>query len=464
MKRVIGIVATIVIIGAAIGGGWYYFSSQPERWDQLLSELAIEDKAPGYGLPASGSLEAETVSVASEVGGRITEITADEGDEVTAGQVLVKLSTSLIDAEIRKAEAALGVALAGVDLARASSPPEAIKQAEALISQAELAAEATRLAWEDARAIRDAPRELDVEIAMVRTQTALAEKQVEIARLQAQAADLELALYERTARSLASGFEVEVPGPGGPVKVHVPAGPENVSSARVQWNIASQRTWLIYASMNEAQVARNTALQTLYDLQAQLEQPIALDSQVNAAEAAYHETVAAVGIARAALADLKAGARPEDIALAQAAVSQARAGVEGLKVQRNKMQLTAPLDGLVLQRHVESGETLAPGSSVMKIANLDDIKLTLYVAEDQIGRVKLGQRVEVRVDSFPEKVFEGVISHIATEAEFTPKNIQTKEERVNMVFAVDVRVPNPGHLLKPGMPADAIILTEEVVP
>jgi len=202
-------------------------------------------------------------------------------------------------------------------------------------------------------------------------------------------------------------------------------------------------------------------LRTLSDLQTQLEQPIALDAQVNAAEAAYHEAVAAIGIARAALDDLKAGARSEDVAVAQAAVDQAKAGVKALKVQRDKMILEAPLDGLILERNVGRGETLAPGASVMKIANLDEITLTLYVAEDQIGKVKLGQQVKVTVDSFPHKIFEGEVSHIATEAEFTPKNIQTKDERVNMVFAVKVQIPNPAHELKPGMPADAVILTEE---
>jgi len=461
MKRAAGIVITLIVIAAAIGGGWYYFSSQPDRWERLLAELDIEEKAPAYGLEASGTLEAQIVSVTSEIGGRVAEINAEEGDEVAAGQVVARLSTSLIDAEINKAEAALDMARAGVDLSRASAPPEAVAQAEALIRQAEVATEATWQVWEDAKAIREAPQQIDIEIAVARTQATLAQKQVQIAQLLAQAAGMEQALWERTTASLTDGFEIEVPGPGGPVKVRVPAGPENVSAAHVQWNVASQRTWQAYAALNQAQTARNATLRTLSDLQTQLEQPIALDAQVNAAEAAYHEAVAAIGIARAALDDLKAGARSEDVAVAQAAVDQAKAGVKALKVQRDKMILEAPLDGLILERNVGRGETLAPGASVMKIANLDEITLTLYVAEDQIGKVKLGQLVKVTVDSFPHTVFEGEVSHIATEAEFTPKNIQTKDERVNMVFAVKVQIPNPAHELKPGMPADAVILTEE---
>jgi len=89
------------------------------------------------------------------------------------------------------------------------------------------------------------------------------------------------------------------------------------------------------------------------------------------------------------------------------------------------------------------------------------VTLTIYVPEDRLGQVLIGQEVEVRVDSFPERQFIGTIVAIAHEAEFTPRNVQTQEERVNMVFAVDVSIPNPDHALKPGMPADAAIITEE---
>jgi multidrug efflux pump subunit AcrA (membrane-fusion protein) len=83
------------------------------------------------------------------------------------------------------------------------------------------------------------------------------------------------------------------------------------------------------------------------------------------------------------------------------------------------------------------------------------------VPEDQLGKVNIGQDVEVQVDSFPDQIFRGTLVVIASEAEFTPRNVQTEEERVNMVFAVDVTIPNPDHKLKPGVPADATIITEE---
>ena len=103
----------------------------------------------------------------------------------------------------------------------------------------------------------------------------------------------------------------------------------------------------------------------------------------------------------------------------------------------------------------------APGATLLTLGDLDEATLTVYVPEDKLGQVKIGQQVEVYVDSFPERTFIGTVVAIAQEAEFTPRNVQTKEERVNMVFAVEVNIPNPDHALKPGLPADAVIITEE---
>jgi HlyD family secretion protein len=105
---------------------------------------------------------------------------------------------------------------------------------------------------------------------------------------------------------------------------------------------------------------------------------------------------------------------------------------------------------------------IAPGARILRIANLDEVTLTVYVPEPQIGRVKPGQRVRVEVDAYPGRQFEGRVSRVADEAEFTPKSVQTKEERVSLVFAVEIEIPNPDHALKPGMPADAWIFVEEV--
>ncbi|OQY18667.1 MAG: hypothetical protein B6I34_10435 [Anaerolineaceae bacterium 4572_32.1] len=114
-----------------------------------------------------------------------------------------------------------------------------------------------------------------------------------------------------------------------------------------------------------------------------------------------------------------------------------------------------------MERNIHEGELAAPGATLLTLGDLDKVTLTVYVPEDKLGQVYLGQDVQVRVDSFPERTFIGTVTAIAHEAEFTPRNVQTQEERVNMVFAVDVDIPNSDHALKPGLPADAVIITEE---
>lgn len=129
-----------------------------------------------------------------------------------------------------------------------------------------------------------------------------------------------------------------------------------------------------------------------------------------------------------------------------------------LELQIDKMAIRSPLDGIVARRSVRVGEVASPGGTLMVVADLSHVDLTLYVPEKEIGRVRVGQKVEVQVDSFPKEVFPGEVTFIATKAEFTPRNVQTQKDRQNLVFAVKVRIPNPDQRLKPGMPADATIV------
>ncbi|OQY18665.1 MAG: hypothetical protein B6I34_10425 [Anaerolineaceae bacterium 4572_32.1] len=168
--------------------------------------------------------------------------------------------------------------------------------------------------------------------------------------------------------------------------------------------------------------------------------------------------LAQVDGAQAALDELEAGPTEEEIAVAEAQVRAAEAGVGVIDVQIDQLTLTAPMDGVVTSRSSQAGETAAAGAPLLTIANLDEVTLVIYIPETRIGQVQVGQKVEVQVDSFPERVFTGEVANIAGEAEFTPRNVQTQEERVNLVFAVKVRIPNNDSALKPGMPADATIL------
>lgn len=116
----------------------------------------------------------------------------------------------------------------------------------------------------------------------------------------------------------------------------------------------------------------------------------------------------------------------------------------------------AAIDGVVTSRSAHACEVALAGISLLTVANLDQVQLVVYVPEDQLGRVALGQEVRVQIDSFAGQVFTGTVSYISERAEFTRKNVQTPEDWMRMVFAVKVRLPNPGHLLKPGLPADAV--------
>jgi multidrug resistance efflux pump len=128
-----------------------------------------------------------------------------------------------------------------------------------------------------------------------------------------------------------------------------------------------------------------------------------------------------------------------------------------MDVQISKLRLLAPRDGIVTERVADPGELAAPGATLLTLANLDQVTLTVYVPDMQMGRVHLGQEADVSVDAYPGETFKGTVTYIAAQAEFTPKNVQTKEERANLVFAVKITLANADHRLKPGMPADATL-------
>jgi HlyD family secretion protein len=145
-----------------------------------------------------------------------------------------------------------------------------------------------------------------------------------------------------------------------------------------------------------------------------------------------------------------------DVATSQLELT--RAALRTAEVRLRDSVIVSPLSGVVLRKYVEEGETVSAGTPVFTIGDLDDPWIKVYVKEDKLGLVKLGQKAEVSVDTFPSKKYEGTITFISSEAEFTPKNVQTREERVKLVFGVKVSVKNQNNELKPGMPADVRII------
>jgi len=151
------------------------------------------------------------------------------------------------------------------------------------------------------------------------------------------------------------------------------------------------------------------------------------------------------------------GSRKEDIAIAQANLQQAGANLGLSRVNLDYTTLRAPSTGVITVRQAELGEVVAPGTPVVTLADLDHIWLRAYIAETDLGRIHWGQNATITTDTYPGKQYHGRISFIASDAEFTPKSVQTYEERVTLVYRIKIDIDNPSHELKPGMPADAHI-------
>ena len=141
-------------------------------------------------------------------------------------------------------------------------------------------------------------------------------------------------------------------------------------------------------------------------------------------------------------------------------VKQNDANIGLVKVNIENSIIKSPTSGIILSKNTEEGEVVLPGNSLLTIGDLSKPWVKIYIKETDLGRVKLGQKAEVKIDTYPDKVFEGKVTYISNQAEFTPKNIQTKEERVKLVFGIKVSLDNPLQILKPGMPADVSLLKE----
>lgn len=147
--------------------------------------------------------------------------------------------------------------------------------------------------------------------------------------------------------------------------------------------------------------------------------------------------------------------RPEEIEQAKGNLKKAKASVDLLRKNIRDSYVTSPLSGFIVKKFVEVGETVTPMSSLFKVSDLEVVELVIYVSEVELGKIKLGQKAEVTIDTYPDRKYEGKVIYISPEAEFTPKNVQTKDERTKLVFAVKIQVDNKDFDLKAGMPADA---------
>lgn len=174
-------------------------------------------------------------------------------------------------------------------------------------------------------------------------------------------------------------------------------------------------------------------------------------------EARYKIAFSQFNSAKANLKKIENIARKEEVAALEAKVGQTEAAAELIKKGIKDSYVISPIEGHIVKSFVEVGETAAPMASLVKINQLRNAEMMVYVSEENLGKIKLAQKVEIQTDSYKDKVYEGRVTYISPEAEFTPKNIQTKDERTKLVFAVKIKAANPDLELKAGMPADAKI-------
>jgi HlyD family secretion protein len=341
----------------------------------------------------TGTIEATQVDVSVKIAGRIVARLVNEGDRVTAGQVLVRLDDSELLADVHRQEAAVRTAEATLRDLLAGARPEEIKEARATAARARA--------------------QLDDLLAGSRAQ------EIEEARATLRGAEATREMKERDLRRIEELTRKEL------------VAQQDLDRAREAYQVAAA----------QERTARERLGLTIEGPRRQ---------QIEAARADVRAT-------EERLALLLAGPRPDQVEATRGQLAQAQSALGMARSRLREATVISPIDGRVLRKNLEVGETANPGVSILTLMNPREVWVRAYVPEEQVGRVRLGDGARVSVDGYPGRVFSGRVSEIASEAEFTPRNVQTKKERVNLVFRIKVMLDNPEGLLKPGMPADAEI-------
>jgi HlyD family secretion protein len=178
--------------------------------------------------------------------------------------------------------------------------------------------------------------------------------------------------------------------------------------------------------------------------------------QLDSVRALADRTAALLAAAEQTLARLEAGNRPEEIRLAETQVDVMRARLALTEKAVADCELFSPAEGIVTTRNHEEGEWVAPGASLLTLSRIDAVWLAVYLPETRLGKIKLGQKAWVAIDGVPRR-FEGRVTFLSPEAEFTPQDIQTPDQRAKLVYRVKIALPNPEGIFKPGMPAEAYL-------
>ncbi len=350
----------------------------------------------------SGTIEATESNLAFRVSGRVARVLADDGMAVKKGQVLAELDSREYLRQMDKARAAVEQAQNNVKRLESLLQlyrvvlPEKVKQAQAEVA-----------------ALKAKVREL--ESGFRSQKIAQARRAVEAARLRLEDAKKEKLRFERLYK-------------------------EKTATER-QRDAAVLR---YETALKEYQKAKEAL--SLLEEGYRKESIVAARAKLRAAQAALEQ-------AKGNLKKIDITATELEAARAKLKEAQAAEKLAGLYLEYTKLK--APFDGIITSRDVEPGEMVNPAREVISIADLSTVDLKVFVGEPELGKIRQGQKVKVKIDTYPDKVYEGRVSYISPEAEFTPKIIQTHKERVKLVYLVKVTIKNPNLELKPGMPADA---------
>jgi len=359
---------------------------------------------PRKSIQVSGNMEMTLVDISFKTAGRMIELTVREGDTVKKGQLIARLDAAQLEQQKLRDVAAVASAQSQYDQLKTSIEyQQATIDSDISTRQAELAQQQAHLDELNAGSRIEEIQQADSSVNEARAQMDLARADWERAQTLYKNTDISTSQFDqaRTKFSAAQAVLAQAEQRAAMVK----EGPrkEEIAGARAQ--------------VARAQGAVRTSQANRIDLRRKQEQLVQLRADI-------------------------------DRARAQVGITQS---------QIDDTTITSPIDGVVLVKSAEPGEVIAAGTTIVRIGDVDHPWLRAYVGETDLGRVKLGVKVNLTTDSYPGKIYHGVISFISSQAEFTPKQIQTKEERVKLVYRIKVDVDNANHELKNNMPVDAEI-------
>ncbi len=466
----------IVIVLALLIGGYY-------------GVRALTANTNGQ-LKASGTIETVNVDVSPELAGKVKEVQVDEGQTVKAGDVLLVLDDALLQEQI-KAAAAGAQAAKSAALTAQSAYASAQAQYQIALTTARTQARSTRLKdwlgqtpdyfdqpkwyFTQDEQILAAQTEVDSALANLTTsQNALDQAMADAGNADFVKAEERLSNARATYLvALQVNSEGQATGAGlAPDQLQKSILPDFTSYTlriKIKQNLPNNAD-ISYA----AQSAHDAASTQLTDAQNAYNALLTSASaqKILKAKAILSVAQERVQVAQDRLNSLQTGDQSQQVVAATSVLDQAKSGAQQsmdasaqaqanldlLNAQLAKLTVIAPQDGVILSRNVEPGEYVQPGAAALTMGNLSQLTITVYVPEDRYGKIHLGQEASVSVDSFPGVKFNGKVSYISDQAEFTPRNVQTVEGRSSTVYAVKLQVNDPQGRLKPGMPADVIFV------